>query len=77
MVFRKASEGWFTQPHHRKRFKEAVAEAEAEAERHLALIGSAEGQLAARREATRLELAAIDWDDDDPLAAGANTSAAS
>lgn len=38
---------------------------------------SAEGRAAARAEETRRELAAIDWDDDDPLGAGANTSAAS
>lgn len=59
-----ASKGWFTLPHHRKRLKEAVAEAETVAEEHLAQIGGAEGRAAVRDEETRRELAAIDWDDD-------------
>ena len=56
--------GWFTQAHHQKRFKAAVAEAEAVAEKHLAQIGSADGRAAVRDEETRRELEAIDWDDD-------------
>jgi hypothetical protein len=55
----------------------ATDESEVIAEKHLAQIGSAEGRAAARAEETTRELAAIDWDDDDPLGAGANTSAAS
>ena len=57
--------GWFTLPHHQKRLKEAVAEAETTAQKHLGLIGSAEGQAAARDEETRRELAGINWDADD------------
>jgi hypothetical protein len=67
VIFRQADAAWFTLPIHQKRLKEAVAEAEVVAEKHLALIGSAEGQAAARRETTRRELAAIDWDADDSL----------
>lgn len=64
-----AGKGWFTLPQHRKRLKDAVAEAEVLAEKHLAQIGSAEGRAATRAEETRRELAAIDWDDDTELTA--------
>jgi hypothetical protein len=60
----KAGEGWFTQSHHRKTLKAAIADAEAAAERHLAEMGSAEGQRAARDDETRRNLKAINWDDD-------------
>jgi len=65
VMIRNAGPGWFTQAHHRKRFKAAVAEAEAVAEDFLAKVGSAEGRAAARDDQTRRELAAIDWDADD------------
>jgi hypothetical protein len=68
VMIHNASKGWFTLPHHRKRLKEAVAESEVVAEKHLAQIGSAEGRAAARAEETSRELAAIDWDDNDSLA---------
>jgi hypothetical protein len=71
VMIHNAGAGWFTLPHHRKRLKAAVAEAETEAQRHLALIGSAEGRAAVRDEEIRRELAAIDWDDDpEPTAEG-------
>lgn len=64
VIIGKATAGWFTLPEHRATLKAAVAEGEAEAQRQLALRGSAEGRAAARDEQTRRELAAIDWDDD-------------
>lgn len=71
VMIHKANVGWFTLPEHQARLKAAVAEAEIEAQRHLAQIGSAEGRAAARDEQTRRELAAIDWDDDAELTAPA------
>jgi hypothetical protein len=65
VMIHNAAAGWFTLPHHRKRLKAAVADAETVAQQHLAQIGSAEGRAAARDEQTRRELAAIDWDSDD------------
>lgn len=64
VMIHNAGKGWFTLPHHRKRLKEAVAEAELAAEKHLAQVGSAEGRAAVRDVETRRELEGIDWDDD-------------
>jgi hypothetical protein len=64
VVIRKARKEWFTMAEHRRTLKGLLAEAEAEAVKHLAQDTTAEGLAAARADETRRELAAIDWDDD-------------
>lgn len=64
VVIRKAREEWFTLPQHRRTLKALVAEAEVEAEEHLAQDTAAEGQAAARVDERRRRLEAIDWEDD-------------
>jgi protocatechuate 3,4-dioxygenase beta subunit len=63
-VMRQAHAAFFVDPKHRNTIKTAVALAEAQAVKNLALQNRLEGEAAARDEAMRSQLEAIDWDDD-------------